>query len=325
MRQIGLLILLSLLNGPLQFREGEVPGEPASAAARQEPRPPRIAQSHLARQSNGAGPLARSIQTGRSKRERLLEIYTRDASEYVIYRDSSHHDKLELRREPVYVWTNPLREKGQDGAVFVWTWRGRAEVIGSIFSFPASGPRNVYHEFHSLALTVLDVQRPGAHKWNWAPEAPGIELRPIDGAPVPAASPSQRLAQMRTLVRDFTASTKDHTERQWKLRLLPQPLYRYESTDAEVIDGAVFGFVTSAGTDLEAFLVLEARKASSTDRPVWYFAAGRFTDTELWVRHKGSEVFAGPLIPYNLPQQEPKHRYRVYHDRDIPAVAEEAP
>ena len=43
---------------------------------------------------------------------------------------------------------------------------------------------------------------------------------------------------------------------------LPQPLYRYESTDPDVLDGAVFGFVTSAGTDLEALVVIEARKPS---------------------------------------------------------------
>jgi hypothetical protein len=28
------------------------------------------------------------------------------------------------------------------------------------------------------------------------------------------------------------------------------------------------------------------------------------------------------LIPYNSPQQDPKHRFRVYHDRDIPPIEE---
>jgi hypothetical protein len=44
-----------------------------------------------------------------------------------------------------------------------------------------------------------------------------------------------------------------------ELRLLSQPLYRYESTLPEVVDGALFTFVT--GTDPELMLVIEARRA----------------------------------------------------------------
>jgi hypothetical protein len=263
-------------------------------------------------------------QAARIKRERLQELYTSEAAEYVIYRDASRKDKVELRNEPIYVWTNPIRD-GQDGGVFVWTCRGRAEVVGSIFCMPAIGQRQlqVFHEFHSLSLSVLDVQRPGTHTWNWTPLAPGIELAPIAGAPAPARSGPLRLSQMRTLSHDFAASTRDHQERRWELRLLPQPLYRYESTDPDVLDGAVFGFVTSAGTDLEALVVIEARKPNPTETAVWRYAIARFTDVEMRVRIKGKEVFTCPLIPYNLPQQDPKHRYRVYHDRDIPPIAEE--
>ncbi len=38
---------------------------------------------------------------------------------------------------------------------------GRAEVIGGFFSFPRTGPRRLFHEFHSLATTVIDVTRSG--------------------------------------------------------------------------------------------------------------------------------------------------------------------
>jgi hypothetical protein len=60
---------------------------------------------------------------------------------------------------------------------------------------------------------------------------------------------------------------KDGQERRWELRLLPHPLYRYESTDPDVVDGALFAFVTSAGTDPEALLAIEARKPGPTDSP----------------------------------------------------------
>jgi hypothetical protein len=258
-----------------------------------------------------------SQQAARSKRERLLEIYTNDAAGYTIYHDASRKERVELQREPVYVWTNPVRE-GEDGVVFVWTCRGRAEVLGTFFSFPSSGQRKLCHEFHSLSLSVLDVSRTGPN--TWTPEAPGIELTPIAGAPRPARSAPQRLAQMHELTHDFAASTKDNKVRSWELRLLPKPLYRYMSTDPVVLDGALFAFVTSAGTDPEALLVLEARKAAAMDAPVWHYAIARFTDLNLWVRHKGKEVYFAPLVPYGLTRQDPKNRYRVFSDRYISAA-----
>lgn len=262
-----------------------------------------------------------SRQAARSKRERLLEIYTNDAAGYTIYRDASRKEQVELQREPVYVWTNPVRV-GEDGVVFVWTCRGRAEVLGTFFSFPSDGQRKLCHEFHSLAVSVLDVSRAGAN--TWTPEAPGVVLSPIAGAPEPAGSASKRLAQMRALTQDFSASSKDNKDRSWELRLLPKALYHYKSTDPAVLDGALFAFVTSAGTDPEALLVIEARKARAEDGPVWNYAVARFTDLNLWIRHKGKEIYSAPLVPYGLNQQDPKNRYRVFSDRYIPPFDDKA-
>jgi hypothetical protein len=150
--------------------------------------------------------------------------------------------------------------------------------------------------------------------------APGIELAAIAGAPRPAASAPQRLSQMRALSREFSASTKNHEGANLELRSLPQPLYRYESTDPDVLDGALFAFVAS--TDPEALLVIEARKPATADGPVWDSAICRLTDLELRVRHKGKEVFTAALIPYGALEQDPKHRFRAYHDREIPPVDE---
>jgi hypothetical protein len=117
----------------------------------------------------------------------------------------------------------------------------------------------------------------------------------------------------------------DDKETRWELRLLPQPLYRYKSTDPDVLDGALFAFVTSAGTDPEALLVIEARKPAAGGGPVWHYAAARFTDLNLWVRHKGQEVYTAPYVPHGLAKQDPQHRYRVFHDRDIPPVEDPRP
>ena len=65
---------------------------------------------------------------------------------------------------------------------------------------------------------------------------------------------------MRSLAREFNGRSLSDQGQAWELRLLPQPLYRYESTDPDVLDGALFTLVSSAGTDPEIILLLEARK-----------------------------------------------------------------
>jgi hypothetical protein len=274
----------------------------------------------------GQAPATKSESDTKARRERLLALYRGEAAGYVIHRDSSHKEKVELRGDPVYVWTNPIRGGEQDGDVFVWTCRGRAEVIGTFFSYPSTGPRNLNHELHSLSTSVLDVTRPGGAN-TWTPQAPGITLVPIVEAPTPARTPTQRLTQIRELTRAFTASSVDLKEKSWELRLLPQPLYRYQSTDPDVLDGAVFAFVTSAGTDPEVILVIEARKPSdpASTAPTWHYAIARFSDLRLSVRHKGKEIFTGEPIPYDAPEQDPKQRYRTFRDRGIPAIEGEAP
>src|SRR4051812_35928559 len=71
-----------------------------------------------------------------SKSERLLALHVGDAAGYSFYHDATKSRTPELRREPIYRWTNPTRVGGQAGDVFIWTDRGRPEVIASIFSHP---------------------------------------------------------------------------------------------------------------------------------------------------------------------------------------------
>jgi hypothetical protein len=254
--------------------------------------------------------------------QRLLELHTSDAASYSIFRDAARTQKLELRREPVYRWTNPTRVGGQVGEVFVWTYRGRPEVVGSIFSHPTGdGQRVMCHELHSLSMAVLVVDRSAAEQW--VPQSAGVELKPVDGAPGPAGTAPQRLAQMRTLAREFNGRSLSDAGQAWELRLLPQPLYRYESTDPDVLDGALFTLVSSAGTDPEIILVLEARKTSSGPR--WVYGAARFSDMNLWLKHKGQEVWSSIRSDENTFNHDAKHRFRFYQDRIIPELGAVGP
>jgi len=250
----------------------------------------------------------------------LLALHLGHAEEYEIYRNSDRFEKLELERKPVYVWTNPLRSGGQNGAVFVWTYRGRAEVIGSIFSYPAMGRRQILHELHSLSSEILVPVREGPKTWQ--PKA-GFHLKPLPDAPVPADSARQRGFQLRALSRDFTAHSIDRQQTTWQLRLLPQPLFRYESTDPKVLDGALFGFVTSAGTDPEAIIVLEARQ---TDQgPRWEYGIARFSDLNVFVEYKKVEVWKSVRGGEDIWDNDPQHVYRLFNDRIVDEVVDSDP
>lgn len=86
-------------------------------------------------------------------------------------------------------------------------------------------------------------------------------------------------------------------EQRSELRLVSQPLLRYEPADKRIVDGALFSF--SLGTDPEVLLLLEARPEK--DRPekdrVWQYAFARFHFVDLTAFHKDQEVWHVDLIP----------------------------
>lgn len=242
------------------------------------------------------GPVAKAQQSERPKKSSappadalsawLHEVDVGEASGYEFFLDADQKQKLELRREPILRWSSSSDYRGE---VFVWTYQGRAAVVGCIFSAPQDpGSRQIMHEFHSLAARPLVVGRRGGS--GWQPEEAGITLEPVPGAPPPAGSRLLRLVQMRELASRF-GSHVDRRNMDWELRLLTQPLYRYEtrSDDSPVVDGAVFGFVWTEGTDPEVLLVLEAVR---TGRELhWRFAPVRFTNRGAWVAYQGREVW----------------------------------
>jgi hypothetical protein len=216
--------------------------------------------------------------------------YAKTAAEYEIARGKEGKEKLELQAEAVLHWSNPVREGETNGSVFVWTHDGRAEVVGTIFSHLLRGDpsqRVMAHSFQSLSQQPLAGRRPG-RAGGWSLEGAGIQPRPIPGAPPPTAGRPGRLAQMRELVRDFSATTTLEGVEQ-ELRLLTQPIHRNEKSTGDVLDGALFTFVT--GTDPELMLVIEARPAEGSDKPAWHYAAGRFTDLTLKLCYKDAELW----------------------------------
>jgi len=240
--------------------------------------------------------------------QRLQEINIQEAKNWDIYLDEARKTKAELIEKPIYLWTNPTKNGGQFGSVFIWAHAGEPVLVGSIFAHPTEGRRHLVHEFHVLSESLIFPECRDGDSQTWQPKG-AIKLRPLPGAPAPEASAAKRLIQMRSLGREFGGYTVDWRKQRWELRLLTQPLYRYEKPAGDAIDGALMAMVTSAGTDPEVLLLLEARKNG------WHYAPLRFSDSSLYVTHGDKEVWTAVRDKDNLQDNNADFTYRALHKR----------
>lgn len=197
-------------------------------------------------------------------------------------------------------WANNTRGS-EDGMTVLFLSDGRPEAVCCVYPWE----KQLCHEFDSLSRGTLIAKRDGAVVWQ--PEKPGVEFHLVPDADSPSEWPVARLRQMKALAGQFSSTMlgwkADKSDRE-PLRLLPQPLYRYESKRSDLLDGAVFAFVQ--GTDPESLLLIEAFKVG--DRFEWQFAFARRTSGELEGRHKDKIVWHADRFPAN---NNPRSIHRV--------------
>ncbi len=254
-------------------------------------------------------------EPGESLAKQMLPVYVKEISEYSMAVESAPKKKLELTKEPIFEWSNPVRQGLQQGVVFLWLRDGRPAALGCIFSEPEGRlkGRKVVHEFHALDTDKLLVSRPNALN-EWKPQA-GLARKELSDAPAPAAAAGARLVQVRRLAQEFGGHEIDGDGKRWDLRLLTAPLYRYQAAKTGVIDGALFTLVSNAGTDPEVLLLIEAREEGGKMR--WEYACGRFSDRSLYVQRKDKEIWTSIRSETNTFLHDPQHLYRTYADKVV--------
>ena len=147
------------------------------------------------------------------------------------------------------------------------------------------GPVIRKHTFHSLADQPLTAEFQS--RLIWSPKSAGVKFAAVPSAEPPADDHRRRMTQMRALARQFTLTMVDLQEDKSELRLMTQPLMRYQPAAGQAVDGAIFAFAIA--TDPEALLILEARKHGGGLR--WEFAFARFHFVTLAAEHGGKEVW----------------------------------
>jgi hypothetical protein len=215
-----------------------------------------------------------------------------EARKWELFVERTKRAKLEMSPEPVLRWSNPAAGRVY-GSVFVWTAGGRPVAVASIYRWFSPYTQRTA-EFVSLSPVALSAER--QHRKQWSPPAGKVTFQPIPGAPVPDESSKKRLAQMRSLAREFVPELVDRrvvvegTEQQ--LRLLDQPVYKYGAGDGGLLEGGLFAFVV--GTDPEVVLMIEAREGE--EGRAWHYALARMNRDAMRVRHKDREVWSVPHL-----------------------------
>jgi hypothetical protein len=256
----------------------------------------------------GVGLEARAEEAEAAMRAQWRQAFDRLASGYQLARESDR-DGLTLLSRPTYTWARSGPFGGTYGSVYVWTHQGNADALACFWRNPGTnGKVSIVHELHSLSPVVLAST--GKDSDSWKPKA-GLKRQLLPDAPTPAMSPSGRMRQMRAFCRDFSAYSVSSRGERTELRLLPQPLYRYESTDPDVVDGALLAFVCSVGTDPEVFLLLEA--SETKDGPSWHFALARFSHMDLFVNYQDRQVWQALRDANNTLSSNANRTYWVFH------------
>jgi len=227
------------------------------------------------------------VAPGKSALHRTLD---ESAGQYAIYPDPHATDSLKLRC--VLRWANQTRGS-VDGATYIWTSRGRP--MAAVCCYPWYD--DICDNFQSLARAPIRAERDSNVVWQ--PKAAGVTFEKVPDSPVPAGSATARLRQLKSLARTFNVTllgwAPGDPDRE-ELRLLQQPIYRYECDERELLDGALFAFVQ--GTDPEALLMIEAVPTESDEKSFeWVFAFARRTSGWLEARHGDQVIWKAEKNP----------------------------
>jgi len=219
-----------------------------------------------------------------AERTEQLKLFTEKSAEIELRRGTEA--PFTLVKEPVLRYSNAEREIGSlDGGTYIWLDGARPVTVVS-FSVRRQG-NAVYRECTSLSKTPLVCQVGGTPVWS--PKQGGLLDQPLADAPPPAASKPLRLTQLRAAARRFTAACyHPRSGEPTELRLLTQPLYRYDDEKKGLLDGAVFAFVVS--NDPELLLVLEAVRPEG-GAASWRYSLARMSSLKETVRLDGKEAW----------------------------------
>ena len=209
--------------------------------------------------------------------------------------------KLDAKSDPILNWSQ--KRNGYYGCkMHVWERDGRAMALTGTVHWPSN--KQMVHEFINLSGEPMFAELDGKLVWDGAQKAV-VKWKLLSGEAAPSKSSKIRLAQMRGLARNFSAraikgAPQYEEGSRWELRLVPEPLHRYQPKSGDVVDGAIFSFAQE--TDPEVVLLLEARRDDG-GKLSWYFGGARACAWKLELDYRKKRVWSvGRMYGYPLRQ-----------------------
>ena len=188
--------------------------------------------------------------------------------------------------KPLLRWVNP-HSSSRDGILTAFVADGRPAGMAQLAIYKGG---NAVTEFHFTSESPFTFRRDGAQVWK--SDKPTISFAKLTDARAPTDTGVRRLIQMRQIAGEFEV-WDDHgwtkTVRQ-QLRLLPQPVYRYEDKSLNVVDGAVFVFALA--NDPEAVVLVEACEKDGSHW--WQYACSPVSIYALEAKRKDEVVWTAP-------------------------------
>jgi len=242
-----------------------------------------------------------------ARRDQGLKNMQRSAAQYALSSADTPKQAFKFHETAALRSSNPVGGS-KDGVLYLWTNHGRPQAVLKLYTF---NNKTYTHAWLSLSESTFVAERDGEVVWN--PTEPGIKLREIPGAPQPAETAAGRLRQMKALSAGFSATytALDSDRKPFELRMLTQPLLRYETDDNYRADGALFGYVqTTAPVGL---LLLESRQAPVGHR--WQYAYSSLVSGTVTARYGDKEVFS---LERGNAHRDPKQPYLLLHSLPVP-------
>jgi hypothetical protein len=254
-----------------------------------------------------------------SRREKLLG-QMRSLAEETNVKFAEGDRQPELVTNPVFRYDDQAR-RFLDATIWAWTDQGRPvafEKIEARLDQATSRPQWGYC-FTSLSEDKLSVE--------WSPNrqfrstAPGITWHPVPDASAPAIRSAARKRQAREIARGFAGRIviDPKTNRSAEMRLMPTAILEYDDGEANLVQGAVFGFAVY-GTNPDVLVLLEVR--SLDGKLQWHYAPARMTTGGITLTYRGEPAWEAEFVQ---PRSGPYATWTFFATPRTPLPGEETP
>jgi len=169
-------------------------------------------------------------------------------------------EPLRLDEKPLQKWTIGSEWHGSH---YIWTCKNRPVLIGCfLVDSMRADRRQVYLELHSLVdERFTPMEFPALKNFQWDPLPKKTSTLLIEGLAQANQNERLRRIQMRQIAETFSVTMyedpKYGSDRTEQLRMLATPVYRYPDGGDGGLQGAIYAFVKTNGTDPDFLLAIE--------------------------------------------------------------------